>query len=186
MKHTLIACVALVMPWSPVFGADRPQPFAGDLAQDFKLPPHEAKPWVYWWFEGGYGNPEGMAKDIAAMKDKGIGGVMHMQTSNQGGRPVPNEPKMLDPEWDAWFGEALRLAKAANMTLAASIVDGWSHGGGWIGKEDGAKQLVYSEVQVDAPGLLDVPLPTPLTRLDVYHDVAVVAFKEKSTNPPIP
>ncbi len=156
------------------------------MAQDFKLPPHEAKPWVYWWFEGGYGNPEGMAKDIAAMKEKGIGGVMHMQTSNQGGRPVPNDPKMLGSEWDAWFGEALRLVKAADMTMAASIVDGWSHGGGWVGKEDGAKQLVYSEIQVDAPGLLDVPLPEPLTRLNVYHDVAVVAFKEKTAKPPIP
>ena len=156
------------------------------LAQLFRVPPHEAKPWVYWWFEGGYGNPEGMAKDIAAMKGKGIGGVMHMQTSNQGGRPVPNEPKMFSPEWDAWFGEALRLAKAADMTMSASIVDGWGHGGGWVGKEDGAKQLVYSEIQVDGPGSLDVPLPQPLTRHEVYHDVAVVAFKEKSTRPPAP
>ncbi len=187
MKHTLLAGMALVTPWYPVIGADLPPPVADvDLTLDFKTPPHEAKPWVYWWFEGGYGNPEGMAKDIAAMKDKGIGGVMHMQTSNQGGRPVPNEPKMLSPEWDTWFGEGLRLAKAADMTMAASIVDGWSHGGGWVGKEDGAKQLVYSEIQVDSPGLLDVPLPVPLTRLDVYHDVAVVAFKEKIANPPIP
>ncbi len=154
------------------------------LAQSFRVPPHDAKPWVYWWFQGGYGNPQGMANDLAAMKDKGIGGVMHMQTSNSGGRPVPNEPKMLSPEWDAWFGEALRLAKAADMTMSASIVDGWGHGGGWVGKEDGAKQLVYSEIQVDGPGMLDVPLPQPLTRLEVYHDVAVVAFKEKSKRPP--
>ena len=100
MKFTLLACMALVMTSAEVFGADLPQPVTGDLTQDFKTPPHEAKPWVYWWFEGGYGNPDGMAKDIAAMKDKGIGGVMHTQTSNQGGRPVPNEPKMLSPEWD--------------------------------------------------------------------------------------
>ena len=44
-----------------------------DLAHAFAAPPHEAKPWVYWWFLGGYGNPEGMARDIAAMKEKGIG-----------------------------------------------------------------------------------------------------------------
>jgi hypothetical protein len=178
--------MALIMTSVAVLSAELSQPVTGDLAQDFKCPPHEAKPWVYWWFEGGYGNPEGMAKDIAAMKDKGIGGVMHMQTSNQGGRPVPNEPKMLGPEWDAWFGEALRLTKAADLTMAASIVDGWSHGGGWVGKEDGAKQLVYSEIQVNGPGLLDVPLPMPLTRLDVYHDVAVVAFKEKTAKPAMP
>ena len=92
--------MAWVSPCFQAIGADLPQPVTGDLTQDFKHPPHEAKPWVYWWFQGGYGNPDGMAKDIAAMKDKGIGGVMHTQTSNQGGRPVPNEPKMLSPEWD--------------------------------------------------------------------------------------
>ena len=157
-----------------------------DLEQGFAKPPNDAKPWVYWWFEGGYGSPEGMARDLTAMKEKGIGGVMHMQTVNAGGLPVPREPKMLGPEWDAWFGEALRLAHEAGMTMSASIVDGWAHGGGWVGKEDGAKQLVYAETQVDGPGALDEPLPAPFTRLDVYHDVAVVAFKEKSMRPPAP
>ena len=104
-----------------------------DLEQGFAKPPNDAKPWVYWWFEGGYGSPEGMARDLTAMKEKGIGGVMHMQTVNAGGLPVPREPKMLGPEWDAWFGEALRLAHEAGMTMSASIGDGWAHGGGWVG-----------------------------------------------------
>ena len=159
---------------------------ADDLAGGFALPPHEAKPWVYWWFQGGYGNPDGMARDLAAMKEKGIGGVMHMQTCNSGGRPLPNEPKMLGPEWDAWFGEALRLARENGMTMSASIVDGWAHGGGWVGKEDGAKQLVHAETQIDGPGTLTEPLPLPFSRIGVYHDVAVVAFKEKTTCPPVP
>jgi hypothetical protein len=159
---------------------------ADKLAQDFAKPPNDAKPWVYWWFQGGYGNPQGMARDIAEMKEKGIGGVMHMQTLNAGGLPVPKEPKMLSPEWDAWFGEAVRLAHEAGMTMSASIVDGWAHGGGWVGKEDGAKQLVHAETQIDGPGALAEPLPSPLTRLGVYREVAVVAFKEKPTHPPMP
>lgn len=157
-----------------------------ELAKGFLSPPNEAKPWVYWWFEGGYGHPEGMGKDIAAMKEKGIGGVMHMQTINAGGLPLPQEPKMLSPEWDAWFGEMLRIGHEAGMNLSASILDGWSHGGWWIGKEDGAKQLVYSETQMDGPGQATIPLPQPLTRLDVYHDVAVLAYKEKFPRPLAP
>ncbi|MCX6873280.1 MAG: glycosyl hydrolase [Verrucomicrobia bacterium] len=186
MKITLLARMTLIMPWSPLIGADLPQPVTGDLTRDFKTPPHEAKPWVYWWFEGGYGNPQGMANDLAAMKEKGIGGVMHMQTINLGGLPVASEPIMLGPEWDVWFGEALRLAKAADMTMSASIIDGWSHGGWWVGKEDGAKQLVYAEIQVDGPGAPEAPLPQPSSRLEVYHDVAVVAFKEQTHCPPVP
>jgi hypothetical protein len=157
-----------------------------ELAKMFAAPPREAKPWVYWWFEGGYGNPDGMARDIAAMKEKGIGGVMHMQTLNAGGLPVPTQPKMLGPEWEEWFGEAVRLAHEAGMTMSASIVDGWAHGGGWVGKEDGAKQLVYSETQADGPGGLTEPLPVPFSRIGVYHDVAVVAYKDKATCPPVP
>ena len=157
-----------------------------DLERNFAAPPNEAKPWVYWWFEGGYGNPEGMARDIAAMKDKGIGGVMHMQTINAGGLPLPKQPKMLSPEWDAWFGDMLRMANEGGMTLSASILDGWSHGGWWVGREDGAKQLVYSETQVDGPAGLAAPLPQPLTRLDVYRDVAVVAFPERTPRSPVP
>lgn len=159
---------------------------AGNLEQNFAQPPNDAKPWVFWWFEGGYGDPQGMARDIAAMKEKGIGGVMHMQTMNAGGLPVPQQPKMLGPEWDSWFGEALRLAHEAGMTMSASIVDGWAHGGGWVGKEDGAKQLVYAETQIDGPGALAEPLPAPFSRIGVYHDVAVVAFKEKAACPPAP
>lgn len=160
--------------------------FQEDLAKGFLTPPQEAKPWVYWWFEGGYGNPEGMARDIAAMKEKGIGGVMHMQTINAGGLPLPQEPKMLSPEWDAWFGEMLRTGHEGGMSLSASILDGWSHGGWWVDKEDGAKQLVYTETQIDGPGIFKDPLPQPLSRLDVYHDVAVVAFKEKTQRPLFP
>jgi hypothetical protein len=157
-----------------------------NLEQGFVKPPNDAKPWVYWWFQGGYGDPQGMARDLTAMKEKGIGGVMHMQTLNAGGLPLPAQPKMLSPEWDAWFGEAVRLAREAGLTMSASIVDGWSFGGGWVGKEDGAKQLVYVETQMDGPGAIAEPLPMPVTRLGVYHDVAVVAFKEKAMRPPVP
>ena len=157
-----------------------------DLAQAFAAPPHEAKPWVYWWFLGGYGNPEGMARDIAAMKEKGLGGVMHMQTINAGGRPLPKEPKMLSPDWEAWFGEMLRVAHTGGMTLSASILDGWSHGGWWIDKENGAKQLVYSETQVDGPAAITESLPQPFTQLGLYRDVVVVAFKERTARPPTP
>ena len=58
MKKITIILVSGILIGSAV-------PSMGTLEQDFKNPPNDAKPWVYWWFEGGYGNPEGMAKDIA-------------------------------------------------------------------------------------------------------------------------
>ena len=121
----LLCALLVASVWSAErsVGAAEPQP--DKLLEGFQSLPHEAKPWVYWWFQGGYGEPQGMARDIAAMKEQGIGGVMHMQTINAGGLPLPKEPKMLDADWDAWFGEALHVAHEAGMTLSASIVDGW-------------------------------------------------------------
>ncbi len=191
MTERALAIVLLGTCWTGrwVAAEQNPAPFTAggdELAKAFQSPPHEAKPWVYYWFEGGYGDPQGIARDLAAMKEKGIGGVMHMQTINAGGLPLPREPKMLGPEWDAWFGEMLRVAHECGMTPSASILDGWSHGGWWVGKENGAKQLVYSEIQIDGPGALATPLPQPLTRLGIYRDVAVVAFKEKTPRPAAP
>jgi hypothetical protein len=38
-------------------------------------------------------NPQGMARDIAAMKDKGIGGVMHMQTVRAQSKKSPSSSR---------------------------------------------------------------------------------------------
>lgn len=183
VKTWATVAVALVAG-APLSASDAPAP--DELAAAFATPPPEARPWVYWWFEGGYGHPEGMARDVAAMQEKGIGGVMHMQTINAGGLPLPQEPRMLDADWQAWFGEMLRVGHRAGLSLSASILDGWSHGGWWVGKADGAKQLVYTETQIDGPAAVTEPLPQPLTRLEVYRDVAVVAFKERTPRPPVP
>ncbi|MBM4089742.1 MAG: hypothetical protein FJ276_09985 [Planctomycetes bacterium] len=179
---TVVALLTAGMVWAAEAGT----PSLEELAAGFATPTGEAKPWVYWWFQGGYGDPGGMARDIAAMKEKGIGGVMHMQTINASGLPLPKEPRMLSPDWDAWFGQMLRIAREGGMTLSASILDGWAHGGWWVGKEDGAKQLVHAEIQIDGPATFAEPLPQPLTRLDIYRDVVVVAYREKTRCPPSP
>jgi len=59
-KLSGLALLALLLAGTTVWAAD-------DLARDFTAPPQEAKPWVYWWFEGGWGNPPAMARDIAEM-----------------------------------------------------------------------------------------------------------------------
>ena len=179
--HMAALLLAIVACSTPAQAAPAPGMDAG-----FATPPMAARPWVYWWFEGGYGDKVGMARDIAAMREKGIGGVMHMQTLNGTGMPLPSQPPMLGAEWADWFGEAARLAGQAGMTMGASIVDGWAFGGAWVGKEEAAKMLVCSEFRVSGQGSLVRPLPVPISRLGVYHDVAVVAFPESPTRPLTP
>lgn len=159
-----------------------------NLDSNFTTPPTSAKPWTFWWFEGGYASETGMARDIAEMRAKGIGGVLHMQTLNSSGMPLPSQPPMLGDKWAAWFGEAARLAGNSGISMGASIVDGWGQGGPWVTAEKGAKMLVYSEHQVDVstPGRISKTLQQPNTNLGVYHDVAVIAFPDKSTRPLAP
>ncbi len=156
------------------------------LSQKFASPPMSAKPWTFWWFEGGYANKAGMVKDIAEMRKMGIGGVMHMQTIDTTGLPLPSQPPMLGDEWADWFGEAARLAGNAGITFSASIVDGWAFGGKWVDKESAAMQLVNSELQIDDQAELADPLPMPFSRLGVYHDIAIIAFPEKPDRAPTP
>jgi hypothetical protein len=155
------------------------------LEKGFADPPMSARPWAFWWFLGGYGNKEGMARDIAAMREKGIGGVQHTQTHAQKvpASMLPSRPKMLSDEWADWFGEAVRLTGQAGMVMHGAAVDGWGYGGWWVDAEAGCKQLVYSEVQVDGPQALARPLPQPVTFKNVYHEVAVIAFPVEANRP---
>ena len=175
--HMAALLIAVVACSTPIQAAPAPGLDAG-----FATPPMAARPWVYWWFEGGYGDKVGMARDIAAMREKGIGGVMHMQTLNGSGMPLPSQPPMLGEQWADWFGEAARLAGQAGMTMSASIVDGWAFGGAWVGKEDAAKMLVCSELQVGGQNTLAHPLPMPFTRLGVYHDAVSYTHLTLPTN----
>ena len=180
----LLSALLVASVWSAERSVGAAEPQQDKLLAGFQSPPHEAKPWVYWWFQGGYGNPQGMARDIAAMKEKGIGGVMHMQTINAGGLPVPKEPKMLGPEWDAWFGEALRLASSRHDVRPASWTDGRTAAGGSARRTAPSNWCTAKHSR--RSGEMATPLPQPFTRLDLYHDVAVVAFKETAPRPPMP
>ena len=57
----LLSALLVASVWSAErnVGAAEPQP--DKLLAGFQSLPHEAKPWVYWWFQGGYGEPQGMA-----------------------------------------------------------------------------------------------------------------------------
>ena len=67
----------------------------------FVNPPDEARPWVYWYFMDGHLTPEGMAADLEAMKNAGIGGGVYLEVdigippgpvrfmSESGSRPLP-------------------------------------------------------------------------------------------------
>jgi hypothetical protein len=154
------------------------------LNQGFANPPMSARPWMYWWFLGGYGNKEGIARDTDAYRQAGIGGMLEIQTYARA-ESLPAGPKMLSDQWGDWFGAAVHSAGEQGLAIIASDVDGWGYGGGWVSPEEESKRLVYSQIQVDGPLNFARPLPVP-SRNSVYREVAVLAYPVKGNTPIMP
>ena len=49
------------------------------LKADFKNPPNEARPGVYWYFMDGNLSRDEMTKDLESMKEVGIGSVLFLE-----------------------------------------------------------------------------------------------------------
>ncbi len=51
---------------------------ADSLQREFRDPPQDARPWVYWFWSDGNVTKAGITADLEAMQRVGIGGVIWM------------------------------------------------------------------------------------------------------------
>jgi len=178
---SLLALCALL----PLAGA------ADSLDSGFRNPPPEARPWVYWFFMDGNMTREGMAADLVAMSQAGLGGGLFMEVDVG----IPRGPvEFMSPQWQELFRYAVKEARHLGLELTLNAGPGWTGSGGpWIRPEQSMQHLVASETNITGPshfeGLLARPAPRPpffgegtLTpelkkaRDEFYRDVAVLAF----------
>jgi len=52
---------------------------SGQIEADFRTPPADTRPWVYWYFMDGNLSREGITADLEAMRDAGIGGAIFLE-----------------------------------------------------------------------------------------------------------
>ncbi|MDR2470203.1 MAG: hypothetical protein LBD27_06980 [Tannerella sp.] len=156
------------------------------LAQQFVAPPDVYKPHAWWHWLGSNFSKEGMSRDLYAMKEAGIGGVV-----------IFNAPSWLDPQrnpwpqqtyrsvayWDA-FRHALSEAKKLNMKVGLHNSPGWSTTGGpWITPEQGMQAVAFSVTRLTGHRKVKITLPHPKENDDVaayYRDVAVIAVPARN------
>jgi hypothetical protein len=148
---------------------------ADELERNFTNPPEAARPHVYWYWMDGNISREGITADLDAMQRAGIGGVslFNIGDSRRAG-PV----KILSPEWRALMRHAIREAgrRGIEVNLNNSM-SGWSSSGGpWITPELAMQKLTWSETVASGGRRFDAVLARPPVKLDVYRDVAVLAF----------
>lgn len=133
------------------------------LIQSFARPPLEDRPEVFWQWMGGMLSKEGIRKDLEAMAEQGIGGVLVMQLSDQTPNPeqwafrdYPGKVKCLSDEWFDLVNYAIGEADRLGMTFSIFISPGWSHIGGPVVRPGkGLKQLVAARTEVQGPVSFD-------------------------------
>ncbi len=169
------------------------------LRQRFMSPPDHSKPSCYWWWFNSLVNKEGITRDLKEFKEKGMGGVLLINSiSGFGGGPIPNGPAFLSPEWRELFRHTLTEADRFGIEVGVNLSTGWAMGGAWIKPEYSGRWFLQSKLIVTGPQRFSGKLPLPGNRdgydnagqlfvkkyVDLpleeadYRDTAIMAFPE--------
>ncbi len=184
---------------------------ADELARQFRDPPMEARPRVWWHWMNGNISKDGIAKDMAWMKRVGIGGLQNFDADLDTPQVVDKRLVYMTPEWKDAFRFAASEADRLGLELAIAASPGWSETGGpWVKPEDGLKKVVWSDVRVNGgrrfagklpmpPAVtgpfLDMPSDDPLAKItgekgfkapEHYGDIAVFAVPESAADEVVP
>lgn len=171
--RSLRLCLGLLLFCSALSGLR-----ASSLDEDFRNPPEEAKPWVYWIWINGNVSKEAIRADLEDMKRVGIGGAMLFE----GSLYLPVGPvRYGSPAWHEHVRYALEVADELGLRIAIMNCAGWATSGGpWNDVERSMKRLVWSESSVEGGKSWQGALPKPAAKLGFYRDVAVLALPDDS------
>lgn len=189
-----VSLLAIAMTVAHPTLADQPsssEAAAAPLEEQFRDPPAEARPRVWWHWMNGNISKDGIAKDLAWMKQVGIGGAQTFDANIQTPQIVPERLIYMTPEWKDAFRFAASDADRLGLELGIASSPGWSETGGpWVKPEDGLKKVVWSSTLVDGGKPLKGPLPAPpnvtgpFQTLPMQGGVDEILGNAKSTQPP--
>ena len=142
--------------------------------EEFRSPPHEAKPHTWWHWMNGNVTKEGITADLEAMARVGIGGVQIFDA----GLALPKGlVAFATDDWYDCLAHANREAKRLGLELCIANCSGWtSSAGPWITPELAMKFVTNTTVRVKGGERFDGALPLPKNTNGFYEDIAVLAF----------
>lgn len=187
----LIATIAtLLLTLSAI--AQNPTYSSGNLSiSEFRTPPLESRPGVYWYFMDGNFSKEGITKDLESMRDAGIGYVVFLEVNV--GVPRGNVDFMSE-EWMDIFKHTVNECKRLDIKMILGIGPGWTGSGGpWVKGEESMQHLMSSSTTVTGGTRVSLDLEKPAPHdpyfghagytekmmhdwQEYYRDVAVLAF----------
>jgi hypothetical protein len=154
------------------------------LARQFASPADRYKPHAWWHWMGTNFSKEGIRKDLRAMKEAGIGGVVIFNAPSWldiSKNPWPWQTYRSDAYWDA-LGVALRESGELGMEVGIHNSPGWSTTGGpWIKPGQGMQAVAFSITKVKGGRTVRTVLPNPKAgeaTAGYFKDVAVMAIRD--------
>jgi hypothetical protein len=164
---------ALIMP-SGIIQIGKKTATAEPFADAFMNPPMSARAQCWWHWMNGNVTADGITRDLEAMQQIGLGGFQNFDA----GTGIPKGPVVyLSPEWLSLKQHAMTEAARLGLEFTMHNCPGWSSSGGpWITPELAMQEMTWSEAYVSGGSAVTVSLPKPLSKLDYYRDVAVMAF----------
>jgi hypothetical protein len=146
----LAGCNVLAQEQAPPPLSQDPSSSKDTLAREFKDPPNDARPRVWWHWMNGNIAPEGIKLDLEWMHSVGLGGVTIFEGAIATPQVVPQRLIYMTPEWKRAFSDAVTTARDLGMEVAIASSPGWSETGGpWVPAAQGMKKMVWSATRVE-------------------------------------
>lgn len=121
-----------------------------DLEKEFKNPPDEARPRVWWHWMNGNITKEGIREDLEWMHSIGIRGVHNFDANLFTPEVVDHPLVFMTEEWKDAFRFATDLTDSLGFELTIAGSPGWSvTGGPWVEAADAMKKYVWTETRIE-------------------------------------
>lgn len=160
---------------------------AHTLDEDFANPPQAARPYVWWHWLSFSVSQAGVDRDIAAMKEAGLGGALITNLASlpsipgqRMGNPPSPEMGYGGKSWWELMKHAVTTGRAAGLDMGVVNCPGWAVSGGpWITPELSMQRLVWAETKVTGGRYTGAPNRAKVNpRWNYYRDVALVAVPD--------
>ncbi|KAA2240036.1 glycosyl hydrolase family 2 [Chitinophaga agrisoli] len=117
----------------------------------------ETRPWTRWWWLGNAVDTPGLAYNLQAFQQAGIGGVEITPIYGTKGfeqRFIP----FLSPQWMHMLGYTINEGKRLGLTVDMNTGTGWPFGGPGIKPEDAAGKVYFKEYTLQGGQQLQEPV----------------------------
>jgi len=139
---------------------------------DFKNPPADTKPGIYWYWINEFISRDGITKDLESLYKIGIGEVF-IGNIYVRGLPLGNV-KTLSPEWLELMQFAVKEGSRIGINVSLFNSPGWSQSGGpWIRPDQSMKYLVSSRIKTQGGKSVKTYISKPT---GFFQDVALLAI----------